>query len=82
MARSHWCCIGRVFLSVVMARPAGFSFYGLLPSEVVVKASQTRRKQGSVFFSAPKTPKGQLPRDATDMMWALSVRAAMHSFVP
>ena len=57
---------------------------------LVVKASQTKRNVRDLVFSAPKTPatasvdlpdwRAAARENATDMIWALSVRAALHSF--
>ena len=78
--------------SLVIARPAGFSLWTTPILRLVVMASHTRRKVRDRVFPAPKTPamakvdrpvwRAAANESATDIMWALSVRAAMHSFMP
>ena len=76
--------------SLVMARPAGFSLWTTPILRLVVKANQTKRNVRDLVFPAPKTPatasvdlpvcRAAAKENATDMVWALSVRAALRSF--
>ena len=58
---------------------------------LVVGANQTKRNVRDLVFPAPKTPatasvdlpvcRAAAKENATDVIWALSVRAALHSFI-